>query len=162
MAVPHPDVLISADSRAVAHFVGSKSPPRPRIAEGPSLKVSQNAGALKLQFADATDVGEGLVTVMLASADADPPLPAHVRLYVEFAAGETVSEPLTACVPLQLPDAEQLVALLELHMSVEDWPVVIDVGVAVRVMVGVGVDAVVTVTLADAVLDPPAPVQVSV
>ena len=98
---------------------------------------------------------------MLADADADPPLPAHVRLYVELAVGETVSEPLTVCVPLQLPDAEQLVALVELHVSVEDWPAVIDVGVAVRVTVGV-VDAVVTVTLADAVANPPAPVQVSV
>ena len=104
----------------------------------------------------------GVVTVMLANADADPPLPAlHVRVYVEFAVGETVSEPLTVCVPLQLPDAEQLVALVELHVSVEDWPAVIGVGVAVRVTVG-GVDAVVTVTLADAVPDPPAPVQVSV
>jgi hypothetical protein len=126
------------------------------------LKVSQNAGALKLQFGD----GEEPVTVILADADADPPLPAHVRMYVEFPGGETVSEPLTGCVPLQLPDAEQLVALVELHVSVEDWPAVVaavmDVGFAVRVTVGVGVDAVVTVTLADAVLDPPAPVQVRV
>jgi hypothetical protein len=97
---------------------------------------------------------------MLADADADPPLPAHVRVYVEFAVGETVSEPLTVCVPLQLPDAEQLVALAELHVSVEGWPAVIDVGVAMRVTVGV--DAVVTITLADAVADPPAPVQVRV
>src|SRR4030095_4577466 len=51
-----PNIPISPDSRAVAHFEGSKSPPRPRIAEGPWLKVSQNAGALKLQFADATNV----------------------------------------------------------------------------------------------------------
>ena len=120
------------------------------------MKVSQNAGALKLQLAD----GEEPVTVILADADADPPLPAHARMYVEFAVGETVSEPLTVCVPLQLPDAEQLVALVELHVSVEDWPAVIDVGVAVRVTVGV--DAVVTFTLADAVADPPAPVQVRV
>ena len=51
-----PAHTISPDNRAVAHFAGSKSPPRPRIAEGPWLKVSQNAGALKLQFADATNV----------------------------------------------------------------------------------------------------------
>jgi hypothetical protein len=108
------------------------------------------------------ELDAGVVTVMLANADADPPLPAHVRVYVEFAVRETVSEPLTVCVPLQLPDAEQLVALVELHVSVEDWPTVIDVGVAVRVTVGVGVDAVVTVTLADAVPNPPAPVQVRV
>src|SRR6267154_6540538 len=56
LAVPAPDEPISPDSRAVAHLEGSKSPPRPRIAEGPWLKVSQNAGALKLQFADATNV----------------------------------------------------------------------------------------------------------
>src|SRR5215475_6078053 len=55
LAVPSPDELISPDNRAVAHLAGSKSPPRPRIAEGPWLKVSQNAGALKLQFADATN-----------------------------------------------------------------------------------------------------------
>jgi hypothetical protein len=119
------------------------------------LKVSQNAGALKLQPADGKPV-----TVILADADADPPAPAHVRVYVEFAVGETVSEPLTVFVPLQLPDAEQLVALVDLHVSVEDRPAVIDVGEAVRVTVGV--NAVVTVTVADAVLDPPAPVQVSV
>jgi hypothetical protein len=56
LAVPIPDEPISPDNRAVAHFEGSKSPPRPRIAEGPWLNVSQNAGALKLQFADATNV----------------------------------------------------------------------------------------------------------
>src|SRR5882724_3269393 len=56
LAVPSPDELISPDSRAVAHLEGSKSPPRPRIAEGPWLKVSQNAGVLKLQLADATNV----------------------------------------------------------------------------------------------------------
>ena len=109
------------------------------------MKVSQNAGALKLQLAD----GEEPVTVILANADADPPLPVHVRVYVEFAVGETVSEPLTDRAPLQLPDAEQLVALVELHVSVEDWPAVIDVGVAVRVTVGVvtGVKLATRVTL---------------
>jgi len=56
LAVPCPDELISPDNRAVAHLEGSKSPPRPRIAEGPWLKVSQNAGVLKLQFADGTNV----------------------------------------------------------------------------------------------------------
>src|ERR1700681_877399 len=56
LAVPCPDVTISPDNRAVAHLEGSKSSPRPRIAEGPWLKVSQKAGALKLQFADATNV----------------------------------------------------------------------------------------------------------
>src|SRR5260221_846991 len=54
LAVPCPDELVSPDNRAVAHLEGSKSPPRLLIAEGPWLNVSQNAGAFKLQFADAT------------------------------------------------------------------------------------------------------------
>ena len=109
-----------------------------------SQKITERPNCIP-QFPDV-----GVVTVMLANADADPPLPAlHVRVYVEFAVGETVSEPLTVCVPLQLPDAEQLVALVELHVSVEDWPAVIDVGVAVRVTVGVvtGVKLATRVTL---------------
>jgi hypothetical protein len=87
LAVPSPDEPISADNRAVAHFVGSRSPPRPRLAEGPSSKVSQNAGALKLQFGDARNVdGEGgggggaAVYVTLADTVADPPTPVQVRV----------------------------------------------------------------------------------
>jgi len=119
------------------------------------LKVSQNAGALKLQFP-----ADAVAMVMPADADADPPPPVHVRLYVEFAVGVTVSDPFIGCVPLQLPDAEQLVAFVELHVMTEDWPAVIDVGVAVRVTVGINAEE--TTTLADAAPDPPAPVQVRV
>jgi|SRR6266403_5280494 len=54
LATPTPDETISPDNRDVAHLEESKSPPRPRIAVGPWSKVSQNAGALKLQFADVT------------------------------------------------------------------------------------------------------------
>jgi hypothetical protein len=54
--LPPPEKPIPPDNRAVAHLVGSRSPPRPRIAEGPWLKVSQNAGALKLQFAEGVNV----------------------------------------------------------------------------------------------------------
>jgi hypothetical protein len=35
----------------------------------------------------------------------------------------------------------QLVALVEDHVSVEDWPEVMDVGLAERLTVGAGVDA---------------------
>src|SRR6516162_6057231 len=52
----YPDEPISPDNRAVAHFLGSRSPPRPRTAAGPSSNVSQNAGALRLQFADGVNV----------------------------------------------------------------------------------------------------------
>src|SRR3954465_2687608 len=46
LAVPGPDKPNSPENRAVAHLEGSKSPPRPRTAEGPWLKVSQNAKAV--------------------------------------------------------------------------------------------------------------------
>ena len=60
--------------------------------------------------------------------------------------------------PLQEPDAAQEVALVLLQVRVEDCPLWIEVGLAVRVRVGTGV-AVVTVTLADLFTDPPLPVQ---
>src|ERR1700674_51461 len=56
LAVPCPDEMISPDNRDVAHLEESRSPPRPRTAAGPSSNVSQNAGVLKLQFADGTNV----------------------------------------------------------------------------------------------------------
>ena len=56
-----------------------------------------------------------------------------------FAEGATERAPFVACVPLQPPLPEQAVALVELQISIEDWPAVIDVGLAVRVTVGIGV-----------------------
>jgi hypothetical protein len=68
--------------------------------------------------------------------------------------------PLVAFVPLQPPEAVQDVALVELQVNVEDPPLVVVVGLAVRMAVGTGL--VVTVTVAAAgVLVPPAPVQVN-
>ena len=59
LAVPCPDELSCPDNRAVAHLVGSRSPPRPRTKDGPSSKVS-HAGVLELQFAEGTNVdGDG-------------------------------------------------------------------------------------------------------
>ena len=55
---------------------------------------------------------------------------------------------------------EQDVALVEVHVSVEELPCVIEVGLADTVTVGAGTG--VTVRVAFAVVVPPAPVQVSV
>ena len=66
--------------------------------------------------------------------------------------------PLAAFVPLQPPEAVQDVALVELHVSVEDPPLAMVVGFAVSV--AVGLRAMVTVAVA-AVLVPPAPVHVN-
>jgi len=75
-------------------------------------------------------------------------------------AGFSVSVPLTATVPLQLPDAKQLVALLDDHVIVVDEPATIDMAASVRV--GAAGAAAVTVRVAVAGFDvPPALVQVS-
>jgi hypothetical protein len=55
------------------------------MGEGPSAKVSQNAGTPRLQFADAMNVPGGggfdaAVTVTLADAAPDPPAPVQVRV----------------------------------------------------------------------------------
>ena len=55
-----------------------------------------------------------------------------------FTEGETELAPFVACT-LQPPLPEQEVALVELQVSIEDRPAVIDVGLAVRVSVGIGV-----------------------
>jgi len=67
-------------------------------------------------------------------------------------------EPLSALLPLQPPDAVQAVALVLDQVSVEAPPAFTLLGVAVSVTVGALWE---TVTVADWVADPPAPVQVS-
>jgi hypothetical protein len=67
-------------------------------------------------------------------------------------------EPLSALLPLQPPDAVQAVALLLDQVSVEEAPAFTLLGVALSVIVGALPE---TVTVADCVADPPAPVQVS-
>jgi hypothetical protein len=67
--------------------------------------------------------------------------------------------PPVAFAPLQPPDAVQDVALVELQVSVEDPPLAIVVGFAVRIAVGTGLVVIVTAA-AKAALVPPEPVQV--
>ena len=67
-------------------------------------------------------------------------------------------EPLSALEPLQAPDAVQELALLLDQVSVEALPAFTVVGAALSVTVGALLE---TVTVADCVADPPAPVQVN-
>ena len=69
------------------------------------------------------------------------------------------SLPLVAMLPLQPPEAVQLVASVELHVNVDDPPLLTLVGLAVSVTVGAGA---VTDTLTDLLALPPVPVQLSV
>jgi hypothetical protein len=69
------------------------------------------------------------------------------------------AEPLIALVPDQAPEAVQEVALLEDQLNVALPPLETLVGLALSETLGAAAD---TVTVADCVADPPAPVQVSV
>jgi hypothetical protein len=65
--------------------------------------------------------------------------------------------PFTACVPLHAPEAVQDVALVEDQLNVEPVPLVTLVGLALMETLGGVAD---TVTVADWLAVPPAPVQV--
>jgi len=73
--------------------------------------------------------------------------------------GETPSVPLVASAPVQPPLAVHDVALVLDHVTVELLPETIEVGLAVSVTVGADE---VTVTVAEAGVVPPVPVQLSV
>ena len=90
-----------------------------------------------------------------------PPVPEQVsvKLVAELSA-VLDSVPLVARSPLQPPDAEQLVAPVELQVSDVGLPTTTTDGLAARARVGAGVDPTLTVALWLAV--PPAPVQMSV
>lgn len=90
----------------------------------------------------------------------EPPGPAQVRVNVVVALSAPVDWlPLVARAPLQPPLAVQPVALVELQVSVADWPFSIEAGAALNVTAGTGG---VTVTVTVRLLVPPGPVQVSV
>jgi hypothetical protein len=71
-------------------------------------------------------------------------------VYAAVTAGATSSEPLVALAPLHAPEAVHPVVLLDVQVSVDDWPATMLAGVAARVTegalgvgmgVGVGVGA---------------------
>ena len=64
--------------------------------------------------------------------------------------------------PFQLPDAVQLLALLEVQLKVADCPSFILEGDTDRLTIGAGDDEVFTVTVALSLALPPEPLQVSV
>jgi hypothetical protein len=98
----------------------------------------------------------------VVDAEALPPVPVHESVYVLVALSAPVDcVPLVPLVPDQAPDAVQLVALVELHVSVELPPLATETGLAVSVTVGTE-DELVTVTVFDAEVVPPEPVHESV
>lgn len=112
--------------------------------------------------ADQTSVAVPVAAATVTVADwaAEPPVPVHVSVYLAVAVSAAVfCEPLAASVPLQLPEAAQVVALVADHVKVEEAPLATVLGLALSVTVGAGV---VTVTVADCAALPPLPVQLRV
>lgn len=93
-------------------------------------------------------VGAGCVTVTVAVFVVVPPGPVAVSVYVVVEAGLTLVFPETGLLPTPL-SMETVVAFVVDHVSVDDWPAMIDVGDAEKVAVGAGVEFTVTVVCAD-------------
>ena len=96
--------------------------------------------------------GGELATVTVAELTTGVPPLLAVAVYVVVTEGFTVSgdeaELFRATVPIPLSIVTE-VALVEVHVSVEDPPDAIDAGVAVNVIVGVPTGDVVTVIVAE-------------
>ncbi len=107
-------------------------------------------------------VGAGLLTVTVADCVALLPAPAPVQVRPKFwlaVSAPVDCEPLSALLPDQPPVAVQAVAWVDDQLKLALPPLVTVLGLTVKVTVGVGA---VTVTVADCVALPPAPVQVKV
>jgi len=107
----------------------------------------------------------GRVTATLTDCVAEPPGPVHVNANAESALSAPVlAVPAVGRLPLQLPDATQAVASVELQVRVAEPPETTDVGATASVTVGAGVCGGTTATSTWTVFSalPPAPVQLSV
>jgi hypothetical protein len=89
-----------------------------------------------------------------------PPVPVQVKEYeLGIVIAPVLCVPLVALLPIQPPVAVQEVALVELHVSVDEPPLATVVGFAVSVTVGAGTTETAAVTTP---LVPPTPLQVNV
>ncbi len=106
--------------------------------------------------------GVGNVTPTVTSLAVVPPVPVQVRVNVVVCDSAAVTcVPEVALAPLQPPDAAQEAAFVVDHVSVEVPPCATWAGFAESVTVGGGGTAL-TTTLADWVVEPPAPVHANV
>jgi hypothetical protein len=101
----------------------------------PHVSVEDWPEEMEVGLAERVAVGvETVPTVTVALAVAVPPGPVQLMPYVCVAAGDTVAVPDVpeAVKPVPVQD----VAFVELHVSVEDWPAVMDGGLADKETVG--------------------------
>ena len=99
----------------------------------------ETAVAVRLVGVEGGVVSGACVTVTVTLWFAVPPLPIQLSVYVDVVVILAIDcEPEVVFVPVHPPLAVQEVALVELHVSVEELPLVTDVWLAERVRVGVG------------------------
>ena len=102
-------------------------------------------------------VVSGADTVTVIDLLVVPPVPVHDNVYVLVEVSAPVDcKPESVLLPVQAPEAVQVVALVELHVKFDEPPEATEAGEAVKVIVGADV---VTMTVTDLVDVPPAPVQ---
>jgi hypothetical protein len=146
--------LVVAPSAPVASLpLVAFAPPQPpeavQLVALVELQVNvEEAPLATVPGAAASDtVGVGGVTVTVTVRPPVPPGPVQVSVKSEVALSAPVDWlPLVALAPVQVSDAVQLVASVELHVKVEAWPVVIEPGFAASATVGAG-GVTVTVTV---------------
>ena len=112
-----------------------------------------------LGLADRLTLGVADFTETVADWEADPPGPVQVtvKVVLPFRAPDDW-EPVMGLLPDHPPDATQAVAPAADHDSIDAWPELMVLGLAVTLIVGVEVTA---VTVVVCVALPPAPEQVS-
>jgi hypothetical protein len=105
------------------------------------VRVEEAPDVIDTGLAASCTVGTAGVPATVTMADwlADPAVPAQVNVNIELVVRPPVlCVPEVAFVPDQAPEAVQVVAFVELHVSVEDDPEVIELGLAVIWTVAVG------------------------
>jgi hypothetical protein len=124
------------------------------------LQVNVDEPPDAMLLGDAVSVTVGACAIVtVAVCDAEPPVPEQLSVYVPLAdRAPVLCVPDVALVPVQLPDAVQLVAFVELQVNVDEPPDAMLLGDALSVTVGAC--AIVTVAVCDA--EPPVPEQLSV
>ncbi len=123
------------------------------------LKVDEEPLVIEIGEAVRVTVGAATVTVTVTDCVIVPPAPVQARVYVfEEVRLPVDSEPEVDLVPVQPFEAVHEVALVVDQLKVDEEPLVIEIGEAVRVTVGSGL----TVTVTDFESEPPGPVQVKV
>ena len=134
------------------------------------VRVADCPDVTEVGLTESDTVGAGVAgdeTDTLVDCEPEPPEPVHESVYVASDAGETDCEPLVPFVTVQLPDAVHDDASVDDQVIVADCPDVMDEGLADKVTVGAagvggGDPTAPTVTVAEELPEPPAPVHESV